>query len=818
MKEIIIPNELKQAIIDNKVIAFVGAGLSYELVNVKQEKILGWSNLVKGIIEHLIQKKYTVDYLLPLLDVYEPIKVLELIQLDKRIQQKDIIGFVKDFFDLDPDKNDFSVHKKITNLFNKIITTNYDTAFELSTPSLRKDTAYRGKNFELNNLKDSKTKILFKLHGCYENCDSMVLFPSDYKTLYENSSTDARQTLYSLENIIYNNTILFIGSGMGDYQIESIFSTIHAMQGNYGQKHFIITDKELDSRLEFLTPIKIDEFSEIVGIIEVLQSIKSEYHFEKKQELAILNEELQNTQNQLNNMQSIISNKQSEMERMSMLLKREALKHIKRGLEHSLENEDEKAIIEYRCGLELDDKIPEAHYIIGATLLKQIDEKTFEEKTEIFEEIFEHYREATTLKSEFWLVYKHWGDTLCIYASLSKEDNAELLYNDAFEKYNEAIKCNPDYHDTHLSYGKALIQYSEVKKAFNNDIEQILLEACLKFERAFELKPNCEITLFSWGFALYEIAKYKKDESIDGLLMLVFEKYEKAIEIKHDYHEAFNNWGNALADYAQIEAKRGERAGAEAKYKLAVEKYNVAISIKPDKYESVINLGKTLVEYANFRDDCEMERIYEDAFTQFRRALEINADNSRAYYGWATALTEYAEFKEKTEKETILCESKQLYYKAIELDPNDSDIYNNLGNNLAKLATLKNGVEAIGLYYDSQQQYEKAISINSDSSYYCNYSSSLICLTRLLVDKEKAEIMDKAYDVSLKCIELGGTGYNFACVNALLGKKDDALIYLDKALTDNDVTIEDVQSDNDWDLLRNDRAYIELIEQHRNLS
>lgn len=69
MSETKIPVELRQAISENKLIIFVGAGLSYDLKNRKGQTIKGWGNLVKEIIIQLQAKGHNIDFLLPLLNI-----------------------------------------------------------------------------------------------------------------------------------------------------------------------------------------------------------------------------------------------------------------------------------------------------------------------------------------------------------------------------------------------------------------------------------------------------------------------------------------------------------------------------------------------------------------------------------------------------------------------------------------------------------------------------------------------------------------------------------------------------------------------------
>lgn len=140
------PAELRDAVCNNKLIIFTGAGLSFKLKNKQGDEIGVWNNLEQKIIEELSTKGHDARSLIPLLGHVEPIKILNLIECyDPPLPKRIVSDFVKDFFDL-ADDNDFGLHEKLTKLSKKIITANYDTAFEMAVPEYRKHKAFKGTN------------------------------------------------------------------------------------------------------------------------------------------------------------------------------------------------------------------------------------------------------------------------------------------------------------------------------------------------------------------------------------------------------------------------------------------------------------------------------------------------------------------------------------------------------------------------------------------------------------------------------------------------------------------------------------------------
>lgn len=518
-----IPAGLKQAICNNQLIVFVGAGLSYELINTKGQRLKGWSNLVEQILRDLKSKGHEVDMLIPLLKKYDPIKVLDLIETDPDIPKKEINSFIKEYLELDDDKNDYKLHEKLHKLSPKLITTNYDTAFERAVPELRKYKAYKGKNYELTTHKDPNSKLLFKLHGCFEDADSMVLFPANYNALYQNPHRDAEHSLLVLKNIVLNNSILFVGTGMGDFQINNLFREIKKMQGEYNQKHFIITNKTLDSSLSFLTPLLVEDYSEIEEFIDTLASIKEECGSNETVELIALREQLLEANKKIEELESDASPNNND------LLEREALKYFSRGIEFSLSNELEKAIDEYRTALELKPDLDGAFNNWGNILGDLAQTKQGKEAEDLYQQAFDKYKKALEIKPDKHEALYNWGTYLGNLAKTKQGKEADDLYQQAFEKYKKALEIKPDKHGAFNNWGNCLGNLAQTKQG--NEADDLFQQAFEKYKKALEIKPNKHEAFNNWGSDLLNLAKTKQGKEAEDLLKEAFEKLEKAAEL-----------------------------------------------------------------------------------------------------------------------------------------------------------------------------------------------------------------------------------------------------------------------------------------------
>ena len=666
-----IPPGLKEAIEADDLVLFIGAGLSWNLKNTDNESLEGWDKMVKSITSHLNKKGHITDELKQACDALEPIETLKILE-NRRKSKREVGEFIKHYFALGKE-NDFSFHKKLFSLSTKIITTNYDRAFEEAVPDLQKVKAYKGKDDKLTRLK-KESDFLFKLHGCIEHIDFMVLFPSDYDKLYKSKGREAKHALYALRNLIFNKTFLFIGTGLGDPQINGIFKEINRIQGIYNQKHYIITDKPLEDSLSFLISIKVTSYKEIPEVIDQLLEIKQAAEAKKSSQEKMLSDQLKESEKEIESLTKKLSKVQNENGRQLLLLEREANNHLYIGLKHHLAGE----------------------YIDAS----------------------KEYKAATELKPGNSVTYSNWGSALSSLAQTKFGIEAEALYNESFEKYQQATQIKLDEYDTYYNWGLALSCLAQTKSGI--EAEELYNESFEKYYQATQFKSDDYETYYNWGFALSCLAQTKSGIEAEELYNAAFEKYQQATQIKLDESDTYYNWGLALSCLAQT--KSGIEA--EALYNTAFEKYQQATQIKPDFYKAYYNWGFALSNLAQTKSGIEAERLYKDAFGKYYQATQIRPDDYEAYYNWGVALT--------------------------------------------KLAQTKSGSEAEKLY-------------------------------------------TKAFEKLQEAVKNGGKSYYLACLYAIRNKKEEALKYLERSLSRNEVSVEFVEKDKDWDGLRDDSDFKRIL-------
>jgi len=501
-----IPPGLKEAIEADDLVLFIGAGLSWDLKNTENDSLEGWDKMVKSITSHLNKKGHITDELKQSCDALKSIETLEILE-NREISKREVGEFIKHYFALGKE-NDFSFHKKLFSLSTKIITTNYDRAFEEAVPKLQSKKAYRTKDYELNRLKKDPI-FLFKLHGCIDHLDSIVLFPSDYNELYDGEGREAEHALYALRNLIFNKTFLFIGTSLGDPQVKGIIEEIKRIQGIYGQKHYIIVFKPLENPLNSLAPIEVASYTDIPEVIDQLLEIKQTAEAKKSSQEKILLEQLKESEEEVISLTEELDKEKSKNKRQSLLLEREAKNHFNIGLKHHLAGEYLDASKEYKAATELKLKFHEAYLNWGVALSELAQTKSGIEAEALYKDSFEKYHHATQLKPDNHKAYNNWGVALFNLAQTKSGVEAEALYKDSFEKYHQATQLKPDDHEAYYNWGNALGYLAQTKSG--GEAEKLYNEAFEKYQLA--IKNGGKV----YNLACLYAIRNKKEEALKFL-------------------------------------------------------------------------------------------------------------------------------------------------------------------------------------------------------------------------------------------------------------------------------------------------------------
>lgn len=267
-----IPDSLIKAAQEGNLVLFIGAGCSIPL------GLPSWKELLLEILLKL-DERYGEVSIINFKNLITKIEdnSLSLIEVLNKLESEKI-EYVKEAKQIVYDKiNSFSnnnLHSEIHNLIwaisKKIITTNYDRILENNKPVDRDIKIFYNDNpFLTSKTLDDKLEFLYKIHGDFENPDSIILFDCDYKINY---SID-RHNHNALGAIFKGKTLLFIGFSLADPYVKNLFLNIKNIYGGYKlNEHFVFTNRNDDFSEFDIKGIKIDNWEDdlLTNLREIL--------------------------------------------------------------------------------------------------------------------------------------------------------------------------------------------------------------------------------------------------------------------------------------------------------------------------------------------------------------------------------------------------------------------------------------------------------------------------------------------------------------------------------------------------------------------
>jgi hypothetical protein len=262
-----IPWKLQEAVRANNLVIFLGAGAS------RSAGLPLWSDIVIDVLRHPSVEK-SEDYQMALKSgIISPLFVLDALENAHRKE-------VYDTFEASTSKTiDSEIHKALSRISRKFVTTNYDKLIEHNTQIKYVDPS---SSYHLQKL-DNADEYVLKIHGTCDTIDKCVIFSSDYKALY---STDSVLAKFQLQKIVSSHTCLFIGFSLTDEYVVDLFNYLNKLYDSLGITHFAISTNEL--RHDFVETIKINDHADLPGLISELAALKEicssiEVQVEKKE-------------------------------------------------------------------------------------------------------------------------------------------------------------------------------------------------------------------------------------------------------------------------------------------------------------------------------------------------------------------------------------------------------------------------------------------------------------------------------------------------------------------------------------------------------
>ncbi|MCT7548319.1 tetratricopeptide repeat protein [Aliarcobacter butzleri] len=243
--------ELKKLISENKVIPFVGAGVSKDIKYKSGEKaFVNWKELLIKLNEIVLEEP-TKNYIKHCIDT-KKIDYLQIADMiEKELTRTEFNKILKDIFDINFNEINAStleLAKTIWELNCKlIITTNYDKVlYHTCSDTNKKFWDIEAIHEQALLLTDGiNQSTIWHLHGHIDNVNNIILTSKKYNELYTTDSTNSKykSALETLRTMINTKFLLFIGFSLDDeFVLNQLNRTIEIFGGNSHQ-HYVLCKK-----------------------------------------------------------------------------------------------------------------------------------------------------------------------------------------------------------------------------------------------------------------------------------------------------------------------------------------------------------------------------------------------------------------------------------------------------------------------------------------------------------------------------------------------------------------------------------------------
>jgi hypothetical protein len=308
-------SSLKKLLKENKVIPFIGAGVSTATANVA-----GWESLIVQGLNYAKEKNLDTKGLIQ--KAQSELELKKFLKASNHLKDllnapgHPFINWLNEIFE-NLEIKDKELISNILDLCCPIIlTTNYDTLItSIDNITKRQIYIYNENDLILKAIKD-KQDLIVHLHGIYKKPESIILSGKDYDELNNNEGYK-----FLLKKLFSDYHFLFIGcskDGVMDNDFSTIFNFIKEWFPTSSNQHFILLhEKEIiaQNHIKLLTECNIDAISYGNGYELLSPFIKSiNPNIEKKEaQLNIykdmVEEELKrihNTSNSTNEIETLI--------------------------------------------------------------------------------------------------------------------------------------------------------------------------------------------------------------------------------------------------------------------------------------------------------------------------------------------------------------------------------------------------------------------------------------------------------------------------------------------------------------------------------
>jgi tetratricopeptide (TPR) repeat protein len=366
----------------------------------------------------------------------------------------------------------------------------------------------------------------------------------------------------------------------------------------------------------------------------------------------------------------------------------------------------------------------------------------------------------------------NWGNALADEARATSGPKADLFFQAAYRRYEEALKLDSNYFPALINWGSALSDQAKSKSGSESDA--LYTKALEIFAEALRLKRDEHVVLNNWGAALHDWGKTNSGVEAHRRFAEANAKYDEATRMNPGYPQSFFNWGNLLSDQAAMASPDKARA----LYADAAKKYEHAYTLDPSYRWTLSNWGNALYRRAKLEDAATADRLFAEAGTKFQEALKAFPDFAEAANNWGAALSEQAHTKSGEEAMHCLQQACVHFENALRLKPDLLEARTNLADALTRQSKIVPEEIAVQLAHTAIENAEIAAKQRPTDGTVLNiWGNALTQLARLQHDRWR-ELFEEATSKYAQAIALNPSDpeahYNWGTAVFELAKESSA--------------------------------------------
>jgi serine/threonine protein kinase/Flp pilus assembly protein TadD len=265
-------------------------------------------------------------------------------------------------------------------------------------------------------------------------------------------------------------------------------------------------------------------------------------------------------------------------------------------------------------------------------------------------------------------------------------------------------------------------------------------------------------------------------------IQIAIDLFKKATELDARYAAAYAGMGEAYAELYQHFDKK------EAWLDKALE-----AGLKAQMYDSTLSEAYATLALVYFRMTDLGKGSLDDAFSAGQKAIDLDPNNHIAY--WILGRIYHTTDRDQ--------DAMNLYKKVIELSPDFYSAYGDLQVAYEKLGLMDKWHETLDA---ALEMYPRYLHLHPDDGRAHIYYA---------IDLTKAGRVDEAKSEAMKAIQLSPDDplmlYNVSCFYSRLGERLSGVETLKKAISAGFENFEWIKRDTDFDNIRDEPDYIELM-------